>query len=495
MNTLTRINFYNVLKNNTIKTIKQLLSYDKNILIFSVLLSATAILLDQWSVIIVPISLIIILSFIYGERLVIAVLLIALFTLVGELDKSLRLVVQLVSLGLLTILFLKRFGLEFYKYRGVPKAILYFLILYFSAMIIASVASDFPSAGIPIIVRQFLFFIVAYMFYSLIDHVDDIKNYLTSIIIVAIILVTISNIYFIIEGYDLLDLLSITRVRVTILISNPEALTNFYVISVPFIIINLLLNKSKFSRIINLSLLIYISLGLILTMSRSAILGIAFSTAIILFLLRLKVFLVFAISIVFIVLVFVFYEPLNELIYLVFRFEEGMSERDYLWAMSVDMIKDHPVFGIGPGANNYVMMNYFPYMLDNYFGKTLIYFAEVSEGVNLSHNIFLAFFTEMGILGFVAIVALPIVYFKIAFKTIEKYKYGPIEKYYIIVALFAAGTSVIVRNFFNSIGLLYIGGIVSDLPFWLIFGSLIYFYKTPLPATEVHETKSKSLIP
>ncbi|MGB5530360.1 MAG: hypothetical protein WBQ32_10355, partial [Ignavibacteriaceae bacterium] len=54
------------------------------------------------------------------------------------------------------------------------------------------------------------------------------------------------------------------------------------------------------------------------------------------------------------------------------------------------------------------------------------------------------------------------------------------EKYYLIVALFAIGISIIFRNFFNSIGILYLGGITTDLPFWLIFGSLVYFYRVPI---------------
>jgi hypothetical protein len=86
----------------------------------------------------------------------------------------------------------------------------------------------------------------------------------------------------------------------------------------------------------------------------------------------------------------------------------------------------------------------------------------------------------MGILGLATIIGLPVIYFRIGFKTMVKYKNESADKYYLVIALFAAGTSVIFRNFFNSIGLLYIGGIQTDLPFWLVFSSLIYFYRTPL---------------
>ena len=39
------------------------------------------------------------------------------------------------------------------------------------------------------------------------------------------------------------------------------------------------------------------------------------------------------------------------------------------------------------------------------------------------------------------------------------------SSYHLIIALFAAGSSIIVRNIFNSIGLLYVGGIHTDFHF------------------------------
>jgi O-antigen ligase len=119
-------------------------------------------------------------------------------------------------------------------------------------------------------------------------------------------------------------------------------------------------------------------------------------------------------------------------------------------------------------------------MLHDFWGQVFVYIAEVSEGVNLAHNLYLVFFVDMGILGLAAVLMLPLIYFRIGIKTIKKYKNASVEKYYFIVALFAAGTSIIFRNIFNSIGLLYIGGIHTDLPFWLIFISLIYFYRSPV---------------
>lgn len=465
-----------------------------SLLVLSIGLSIPAILISENILLALPVVIVIMLSFILGERFILALIIISLFTLVGDLGRSLRLVVQLVDFTLLGILFLKRFGLNFYSYPKVPKSVIYFLVLYFSAMIISAVMSNYPFAGIGVITQQIAFFIIAYIFYSLIDGERDIKFYFSAIFLVACILVTSSLIAFAKEGVDLLVVISPNRPRVSAIIENIEAATNFYVVSIPIVISFVLLKKDRYNFIINRFLLFYFGLGLILAMSRSAIMGIIVSSAIIFYLLRRKRFYQLLFTITSIVLIFLFYPPLNEFMNTFLRIESGMSARDYVWKMSMDMIKDHTVFGIGPGAYQYEMINYFPYMLDDWWGRLFIYFNEVTGGANLSHNFFLTFFTDMGILGITTAFALLVIYFRIGIKTIKKYKNQTPSNYYFIIALFAAGSSIIFRNIFNSIGLLYVGGIHTDLPFWLIFGSLIYFYKMPLPAKEVLQDYFKSTV-
>jgi O-antigen ligase len=455
----------------------------------SILLSLPTIVLGERILFALPVLFIIMLSFVFGERFVIAIIIISLFTLVGDLNRSLRTVVQLVDITLLGFLFLKKFGLDFYSYPKVPKSILYFLLLYFLAMIISGVMSNYPFAGVGIIAHQMAFFIIVYVFYSLISSESDIKNYFYSIFVVGCILVTFSLIAFAEGGVSLLEILSPNRPRVSAIISNTEASTNFFVVSFPLIISALLLKRKFADKKINYFLIFYFSLGLIITMSRSAIIGIIFSTAVILYLLNRKKFYQLLFSITFIILLFLFYTPLNELLTTFLRIESGMSARDYIWKMSMDMITDNTVFGIGPGAYQYEMLNYFPYMLDNWWGKIFIYYQEVTEGANLSHNFFLTLFTDMGILGIITAVALPLIFWRIGFKTLKKYKNEDPNKYSLIIALFAAGSSIILRNIFNGIGLLYVGGIHTDLPFWIIFSSLIYFYRAP---SKVHSVELAS---
>jgi O-antigen ligase len=451
-------------------------------ILISLVLSLPVIFFTENIILVLPLVIIVLVSFIFGERFILAVVIVSLFVLIGEISRSLRSLVYVFDFTFLGYVFLKRFGLNFRIYPKVPRSVIYFLLFYFSTMIISSGMSKYPFAGVGIIVQQAAFFVIVYVFYSLIHNQSDVKLFFFGIYIVAVIIVTFSLISFFQEGVNLLEIISPNRPRVSVITGNIEASTNFFVVSFPLLIGSLLLKKKFSEKIFGYILIFLFCLGLILMMSRSSVLGVIFSSAIILYMLRRKGFYKLIFSIVAVTLLFIFYQPLNELLTTLLRIESGMSARDYLWQMSVDMIKDNPVFGIGPGVYRYEMLNYFPYMLDDWWGRLVIYLGEVSGGANLSHNFFLTLFTDMGILGIITAIALPVVYFRIGIKTIKKIKETSAENYYLVISLFAAGSSIILRNFFNGIGLLYVGGIQTDLPFWLIFGSLIYFYRKPISA-------------
>lgn len=444
-------------------------------ILISISLSIPAILLSDWILFILPLIVLITLIYVYQERLLIFIIIITLFTLVGELNQFLRTVVHLIDFSLLGILFLKKYGLNLKLYPKIPKSLIYFLILYCSALLLSAVMSNYPFAGIKLITQQLVFFVIAYVFYALIKDKEDIKLYFVSLTFVAFILVTASLVSIYEGGFSLIELISKNRARVSAIINNIEAATNFYVVSFPFLIGLLLIKTKRTTRYLIWITLFYIVIGLILAMSRSAIIGIVISSAVIFFVLQRRRFYQFLFSIIGILLLFLLYDPLADITYFFFRIEEGLSAREQTWSMAINIIKDHPIFGIGPGAYKYEMFNYFPYMLDDWWGRLFIYYHEVTEGANFSHNFFLTLFSDMGILGLFTAFLVPILFFKIGIETIKTYKYGHIENYYLIVVLFAAGTSIIARNFFNGIGILFYGGVTTDLPFWLIFSSLIYF--------------------
>ncbi len=168
-------------------------------------------------------------------------------------------------------------------------------------------------------------------------------------------------------------------------------------------------------------------------------LSVSASTLIVFFILKRKYFYRVIIFLSVIVIIFIVYGPLRDFALLMLRFENGLSGRDQLWTISLDMIRNHPIFGIGPGAYKYMMFDYFSVMLGSWLGGAFKDLYEITNGSNLSHNFFLFFFSDMGIFGFITALALPIIFFKIGIKTLTKYKNGEKNTFYLIVALFAAG--------------------------------------------------------
>jgi len=466
--------------NKLFKTFDIKLKSIPELILLSTALAVPALVVGDYLIYALPLFVLILLWHLFGDRFLMVIIVISLFTIIGEVSRILRSIVYLVDFTILGYFFLRKYGLNFNNYPSIPRSILYFLLLYFSAMILSSVMSKYPFAGTGIILQQIAFFVIVYVFYSLISDTKDIKNYFTGIYLVAGIIVAFSIFVFFKDGLNLLEIISPDRPRVSVITGNIESSTNFFVVSFPLIIGSFLLKKKFPDKVLHVLILCYFTVGLVLMMSRSAIIGIIFSSGIIFYLLNRKRFYKFITSVAGVVLLFIFYPPLNELMTIFLRIESGMSARDYLWQMSIDMIKDNPIFGLGPGVYKYEMINYFPYMLNEWWGRLVIYLSEVSGGANLSHNFFLTLFTEMGILGIITAIALPVIFIKIGIKTINKFKEATDYSYFLIISLFAAGVSIIVRNFFNGIGLLYMGGLQTDLPFWLIFSSIVYFYQYPI---------------
>ena len=447
-----------------------------SLLVLSVGLSLPAILLGENILLALPVVLIVMFSFIFGERFIYGFIIVTLFTLVGDFSGPFRIYVQLTDFILLGILFLKRYGFGWTTYPRIPNSLNYFLIAYYFAMITSALMSRFPSAAVPLIIQQSIFFIILYLFYSLIRDEKDVSVYIISILISSIILTASSITVFIQGGLELSNLTTSVG-RISGLIANVNALTNFYIISFPLVIVSFFIKGKYLDKKLSLLLIIYFLAGLLVTISRTAVLGVMISTAFLLFMLRKKYF-YYLLTALIILFAFLFlYQPLNEFVTLLLRVEEGMSNRDYLWTLSLNIISDHPVFGIGAGSYKYEMFNYFPVMLDSWPGQVIINIREMTSGANISHNFFLRSYTDLGILGLLSALLIPVIYIRIGIKTIQYYRKGNKKTYYILLALFISGATMFLRSAVDDIGILTYGWIAADLPFWLIFSCIVYYYK------------------
>jgi len=180
-----------------------------------------------------------------------------------------------------------------------------------------------------------------------------------------------------------------------------------------------------------------------------------------------------------ITILFFLIDPLFKTISLFFQIKFGLSQRDHFWEMALNVIKDNPILGIGPGSFKYEVFNYSPVLANSWAGRVITDLYIATQGENPSHNIFLKFASDMGIPGIITILYFAVIYFRIASETVRKSRYGRTEYYLIILAISVAAGSMFVRGLFDSIGIVTYGIITSDLPFWLWFGILIFFYQKP----------------
>ncbi|MCZ7613352.1 MAG: hypothetical protein M5T52_07410 [Ignavibacteriaceae bacterium] len=213
--------------NGKVKIFDNRLREIQSLLVLSIALSIPAILLSDYLFLSLPVLFLLILAVIFEKRFLIIIIIVSLFTLVGDVGRTLRQIVYLVDFSLLGYFFLSKYGLNFKSYPKIPKSLKYFLILYYSTMIISAVMSDYPFAGIGLMARQMALFIIAYVFYSLINSINDIKQYFNSIYVVGFILVTFSLLAFSQGEASLLEIFSPDRPRVSAIMSNLEASTNF----------------------------------------------------------------------------------------------------------------------------------------------------------------------------------------------------------------------------------------------------------------------------
>ena len=412
------------------------------------------------------------------RRFYIAFSIISLMTLVGSIGVGIRVYVQIFSIGLLVLLFFKSYAIDFSKYRSIPLIFAYWIGFYFSSMIFSIFFSNFPIAGIELFGRTIIFFFIVYILYSFLNTQQDILNLLNSIIITAII-ITISIVFeFVESGFSFLDLAAHTYLRMPGLLTNINATGEFFAISIPIVIGFLFYSgNSKRKTKALFVILCFLLIGLLFTDSRSAFASVFVSIIIILFVLKRSLFKLLIVSTAIVLILYTFYTPLQSLISLLLRLDEGVAGRGVFWDLSINIIKANPWFGIGPGAYKYEMYNYIPVLLNSWYGGVLTEVYNVTGGSNASHNFFLFYFSDMGIFGLLSTFFLFIVFFSIGFPSLKVLRETEELNFIITLSILSIGAGLFVRAFFESIGLITYGYITIDLSFWICFIIIIHFYQ------------------
>ncbi len=408
------------------------------------------------------------------QALILPAIILSYLAITSDYLKDYRTIVNLFSTFFLLYLFLKKFGLRYIDYPKVPKGVIRFCIFLFLTLIVSTVFSSYPSTSFAATSRMFLFLVISYLFYALIENKDDISRYLYSIIGVVIIV----GLPMIIDAYNLglqkyfirvvlsekFDLLAATRY---------SSFTIFF-ISITVTASILYIKKKQFSSLnIILSIVVIFNIIiLILANSRGGILAAITSLGFVFLILSRRNFIKGVISFLFIFFVlFLTITDLNEAVTAYLRLDT-VSDREVYWQMGFDIIKDNPIVGVGVDVFDKSFFNYAPSSTVNYFKSDFL-----NIGKPHPHNFILFFTAENGIMGLITSVMFFVIFFYYAFKAMQLTNNKDHDYHIITVAITAIGIGMFVRSFIEITGYLTYGYITRDLPFWLLFGILIFIYQ------------------
>lgn len=395
-------------------------------------------------------------------------------------DRVVRSIVVIGGLAILTLLFLKKYGLHFSSYPKVPVNVARYIIFIMTSIFISSVFSENLPLTLGINVRLAVFFYICYIMYSLIEDEKTIYVYLNAILLGGFI-ISLSILYeFYQTGFNLYYAKNNEFMRFGGLIDNINA--SGLIISISIIIPSFLLTlpryKHRFYKFAY-SLIILINIvGLFFTNSRASIISTV--TACIYIVYRhnparfKRLVLYFTAFITFLLVTTELYDVIS----VYFRFTTVFSVRDYLWQISKDIAKDHPIIGVGPEMSRFYVDRYFPAEFGTW-EESEIRTIQSYQMPGLAHNFYLSLMAELGIPGVISAIILILTFAAIAIKLYRmSVNFTPDTKG-LIIGITGLGIGLFFRSFFETMGIMTYGWIMNDISFWLCFISFIYIWQHP----------------
>lgn len=395
------------------------------------------------------------------------------FTIISRDEfESIRAVIVFLSIIFLFLSFIKEFGLRISKYPQLPWEVITFLFLVvFSLIISVSASSNFMISLISAI-RLLVFFIICYFFYSFIHGFDSVLFYIKSLLIISFV-ISISIYYdFLLEGFSFF-LSSGVLARFTGISDNPNFVGLVTMISTILILSFLHLKRfsSKTYKSVFYMLLINNFFIFLIIASRAAVIGTILGSVFLLFFINKKLLRTTLIIGISTIIVLFLITPVRDFLLIVIRLED-FSIREYLWTAGIEIFNDNLLTGIGPSTFRIEFYSYIPSSIITFFNMRF----DLSEKNPHPHNFFLLMGAENGILGLLFSLAIFILFFYLGLKLLKLTKNLYSEVYKVTLAFIAVGIGTFFRAFFEVSGIMSYGYISRDLPFWLIFISLIYLY-------------------
>lgn len=414
----------------------------------------------------------------------------------SDIAEEIRLAINIFNVVMLVYLASDKFSFGSLSYPKLPRTILLLMMLTIASMLLSTIFSSNIYESLIQCVRQGLFFIIIYFFYSLIEFEQDIKYFYRAIIISASILALIIIITFIQSDKLFYLLIAQGFVVDAGYLNNQAAGGGLFAVSIP-LILSLIFSKGlielKIKKYLTIMYILQF-LGLLLSNSRAAIFAAVISSLIITFVLRRKLFSqILKLILSLCAGIFLLIPSIFDVISVFFRLNRVVENtRYYIWDMALEIIKAHPILGVGPGQFYNHMYNNLPVLIGSWEEKQLRWLYDmIGNGFGIGHNFFIQRFTELGIVGMIPTLYMPILFLSIGFKLVRKtanHLYFPI-----VIGIVGSGIGLFLRSFYEATGLLSYGWISRDLPFWLLLLSLFVFRKYFDLKSDVHQSLQKRL--
>lgn len=417
-----------------------------------------------------------------NEKLFVLLTIIVFISIVGGEVQKYRDLFTVFALIMLIFYFLKRFGFEVTKFPKPPTLINWLVAILLGTIIISSIISGLHSESLNALLRAMIFFFICYFYYAFLASEGN-KNhiyYLLFGLFFSSLILSASVYYDFARSGFALFLFDILITRWAGAFGNPNSLALLISINIIFVIVvfysNAISYKIKFS-ILPLLLFNYLII-LFLTNSRAAILSLIIAILFLFYHLQKRIIL-YLLSVMMLFFVAYLFIPFIEDFVDTYLRLETVSQRDYLWKAGLDIMRDYPIFGVGPERYPKYFYSHIP-TSGSYFFNLYIILQKPHP-----HNYSLWLITENGILGWLSSLVIFGFYFFMASKLILWSKVDRDEKYLFAVGLFSVGILVFIRSFFEVEGVFSYGFISRDLPFWISYIILAYLYKIRLDSFNV----------
>ncbi|MBK6679077.1 MAG: O-antigen ligase family protein [Ignavibacteriales bacterium] len=234
--------------------------------------------------------------------------------------------------------------------------------------------------------------------------------------------------------------------------------------------------KSAFSKLFTVFLFFFLFVGLVLTNSRAALLTFVLGSATFILIVYPNLRLKFILSLSVFILAVLFIPPVNEFFSFFLRFEKFLNIRDHLWTMSWETIKANPFFGAGPDQFKDFFFKYITAPSGSYAEFMIKKLYTDAGDTGLSHNFFIFRTTELGIPGLITALWLPGLFIYFGSKVATKMRSVDWNGFILVTGALSVGIGLFARGFFESIGLLTHGWLMVDLPFWICFMIILFYY-------------------